>query len=148
MTGNKSQSLNNAYVPLFLHCIQSKEFTLAKQISLTAQGKPLPRYIQFSKGFLQEALKFPSKVECHSVKSLGEKIIANKSLPFSLGSAGLGTSRNGIMTASPGTLGLSTYLGFLTGPAAGKDLSVSNFFQLQTKLQNVQCVSSPEPRDA
>ena len=69
--GNKSQTLNNAYAPLFLHCIQSKEFTLAKQISLTAQRKPLPRYIQFSEGFPQEALKFPSKVECHSVKSLG-----------------------------------------------------------------------------
>lgn len=34
----------------------------------------------------------------------------------SLGSAGLDPSLKGIITGSPGTLGLSTYLGFLTGP--------------------------------
>lgn len=56
-------------------------------------------------------------MECHYVKSFGVKIIENIFLPFSLGSAALDTSRNGIITASPGTLGLSTYLGFLTGPA-------------------------------
>ena len=41
-------------------------------------------------------------------------------LPLSLGSEGLDPSLNGTITVSPGTLGLSTYLGFLTGPAVGK----------------------------
>lgn len=81
------------------------------------RGKKPPRYIQFGQAFLQEALKFHSEMECHYVKSFGVKIIENIFLPFSLGSAALHTSRNGIITASPGTLGLSTYLGFLTGPA-------------------------------
>lgn len=55
-------------------------------------------------------------------QSLGKEadIMEKVLLPVSLGSEGLEPSLNGIKTGSPGTLGLSTYLGFLTGPAEGK----------------------------
>lgn len=53
------------------------------------------------------------------MQSLG-KVMENIVLPLSPGSEGLDPSLNGTITVSPGTLGLSTYLGFLTGPAVGK----------------------------
>lgn len=69
-------------------------------------------------------------------------------LPVSLGSEGLGPSLNGFITGSPGTLGLSTYLGFLTGPAERERSDIPNFFQMQTELQNIQCVSLLGPKHA
>lgn len=67
----------------------------------------------------------------HSVKN--ETIPNKTSLPFWLGSVGSNTFLIGTITVSAGMRGLSTYLGFLTGPEMGNEVFTITFCNIFPK---------------
>lgn len=80
--------------------------------------------------------KFAASINNNKRKII-HKIKQTLFLPFWGGCLVSVTFLSAVTTASPGTLGLSTYFGFLIGPAVRKNSFWIKFFQMGFKIRNL-----------